>query len=51
MEVLLISKKRKAREGWEEQIKSSIAAGGLPDIDPLENLSNNWDNNEWTWPE
>ncbi len=48
---LFISKKRTAREGWKEQIKSTISAGALPDKDPLENLTNNWDNIEWTWPE
>lgn len=48
---IFISKKRKAREGWEEQMKSSILAGDLPDTDPFENLANSWDENEWTWPE
>ena len=29
----------------------AIAAGDKPDNDPFENLSNDWDNIEWTWPE
>lgn len=48
---LFISKKKKAREGWENQIKSAIAQGDLPDNDSFENLNNKWDNFEWTWPE
>ena len=48
---IFISKKRKARDGWEEQMQSAIAEGDLPDTNPFGNLTNNWDENEWTWPE
>ena len=48
---IFISKKRKPREGWDEQIKAAIASGDQPDNDPFENLNNDWDNTEWTWPE
>ena len=48
---IFISKKRKAREGWKEQMESAILAGDLPDANPFENLTNDWDENEWTWPE
>lgn len=43
--------KKKTREGWSNQMKLAIAAGDLPDINPLENINNDWDNSDWTWPE
>lgn len=48
---IFIGKKRNAREDWNRQIKMAIAAGDKPDNDQFENLSNDWDNIEWTWPE
>lgn len=39
------------RKDWEQQIKSAIAAGDLPDDNPLGKLNNEWDNSDWTWPE
>jgi len=48
---IFISKKRNVREGWDEQIKKAIDLGDLPDDDPFENINNEWDNTEWTWPE
>ncbi|HEV2830377.1 MAG TPA: hypothetical protein VGW31_00230 [Hanamia sp.] len=47
----LLPPPKKTREGWGNQIKLAIAAGDLPDTDPLENINNDWDNTDWTWPE
>lgn len=48
---IFISRKNKVREGWDEQIKKALAAGEEPENDPFENMSTDWDNTEWTWPE
>jgi antitoxin component of MazEF toxin-antitoxin module len=48
---IFISKKREVREGWDKQIKRAIAAGDKPDNDSFDNINNDWDNIEWTWPE
>lgn len=48
---IFISKKKNAREGWNEQIKKAIASGDKPEKDELENINSDWDNVEWTWPE
>ena len=48
---VLLPKERKARKGWNNQMKSAIAKGDLPDNNPLEKITNDWDNTEWTWPE
>ena len=44
-------RKKRNRKGWEQQIKSAIAEGDHPDDSPFENIKNEWDNSEWTWPE
>ncbi len=48
---LLLCKKEGGRTNWDEQIKSAIAGGDLPEKDPFKNINNEWDNTEWTWPE
>ena len=48
---IFISRKRNMREGWDEQIRKALASGEEPENDPFENLSTDWDNTEWTWPE
>ena len=44
-------RKKRKRRGWDQQIKSAIAEGDQPDDSPFENINNEWDNSEWTWPE
>ena len=48
---IFIGKKRKVREGWEKQIVKAFASGENGDDEPLDNVVNEWDNSEWTWPE
>jgi antitoxin component of MazEF toxin-antitoxin module len=48
---IFISRKRKPREGWGEQIKRALQSGEEPEEDSLENITSEWDNVEWTWPE
>ena len=44
------AKKRKAREGWEEQIQASIEKEGPIDYDQdFLAFGNEWDEKEWTW--
>ena len=44
------ARKRKAREGWEEQINASIEQEGPIDYDAdFLALGNEWDEKEWKW--
>jgi len=48
---LLLCQPGSTRKGWEQQMKKAIAKGDKPDKDLFEDLSNDFDQTEWTWPE
>jgi antitoxin MazE len=41
--------KRKAREGWADQIKAVIEEYGAEKSDSWGNIANDFDEKEWTW--
>jgi antitoxin MazE len=47
--LLIMPVKAKPREEWEKQFKSAIKKGQKPDKGLLENFSNKFDKEEWTW--
>ncbi len=46
---ILISSKKKAREGWTEQLANAIKQGHLPDDELLEGFSDEFTETEWQW--
>ena len=46
---ILIKSKKKAREGWKEQLTSAIQNGNQPDEELLEGFSDAEADKEWQW--
>lgn len=46
---ILISSKKKAREGWAERIDEAIKADHLPDDELLEGFTDDFTENQWQW--
>ena len=50
-EVVLRPAKRKPREGWEEAIAKAIAEHGQPELLWPDDMTTEFDETEWTWPD
>lgn len=46
---ILIKSKRKAREGWKEQLSMAIQSGHRPDEELLEGFGDEMSDKEWQW--
>ncbi|HEY0243971.1 MAG TPA: hypothetical protein VGC01_00275 [Mucilaginibacter sp.] len=46
---ILIKSKKKAREGWKEQLTVAIQGGHLPDNELLEGFTDETVDKEWQW--
>ena len=46
---ILIKSKKKARDGWKEQLATAIQNGNLPDDELLEGFSDAEADKEWQW--
>jgi antitoxin MazE len=46
---IIISPSGKPRSGWDEQFKSAMVQDNATDYDLLNNISNEFDEAEWTW--
>jgi antitoxin MazE len=46
---ILIKSKKKAREGWEEQLVRAIGEGQQPDNELLEGFTDEFTEKEWQW--
>jgi len=46
---ILITSKKKAREGWAEQLTTAIKQGHLPDDELLEGFTDEFTETEWQW--
>jgi len=47
--LLIMPVKAKSREEWDKQFKMAIKQGHKPDHAMLEEFSNQYDREEWTW--
>jgi antitoxin MazE len=50
-EVVLRAPRRKPREGWDESIATAVAEHGQPELLWPDDMVNEFDETEWTWPE
>jgi len=48
-EGILIKSKKKARDGWKEQLAAAIAQGHKPDDELLEGFTDEFTDIEWQW--
>lgn len=46
---ILIKSKKKARDGWKEQLSVAIQSGHQPDEELLEGFNDEMSNKEWQW--
>lgn len=46
---ILIRKPLNPRDDWEAMFKKELSLGEAPEGDLFEDLSNDFDENEWTW--
>ncbi len=47
--LLITPVSKPAREGWDQQFKTAIAQGHIPEPEILEGFSNEFDQDEWQW--
>ncbi|MEZ5690439.1 MAG: AbrB/MazE/SpoVT family DNA-binding domain-containing protein [Rickettsiales bacterium] len=50
-DLVLAKPKRKPREGWAEAIEADIKKHGVPELLWPEDMINEFDKTEWTWPD
>jgi antitoxin MazE len=46
---ILIKSKKKAREGWREQLAKAVKEGQQPDDELLEGFTDDFTEHEWQW--